>query len=116
MVKEYKFEIPDCHPSINQWHGRHWSHKEYLKGIWYKMVMACAKKAKVPKINQPVEIHIDYFNPRHIDLDNLTPKFILDGLKGIVILDDNPNIVKKISWTFTKDKNKRSIVLIRLVD
>ena len=114
-MKEYRIELPDCHPSINQWHGRHWSHKSYLKDIWYKMVWACAKEAKVPLIKSPVEIHIDYFGPRYIDLDNLTPKFILDGLKDVVILDDNPKVLKKISWTFTKDKNKRSIILIKEV-
>ena len=116
MVKEYRFEIPDIHPSLNSYIKKHWSVYQYHKQIWNKMVWGIVKKEKIPLIQNPVEIHIDYFGPKKVDLDNLVPKLLLDSLKEIVILDDNPDILKKISWTFTKDKNKRSVVLIKLVD
>ena len=80
------------------------------------MVWGIVKQAKIPLIQSPVEIHIDYFGPKKIDLDNLVPKLILDSLKEIVILDDNPDILKKISWTFTKHQNKRSVVLIKEIN
>ena len=83
------------------------------------MVWAYAKKAKVPMIKNPVEIEVVYHHQfkktdkRRIDIDNLVPKFILDGLVGVVIPDDCLEIVTKLSWTIIRDGGNRSNILIR---
>lgn len=76
------------------------------------MVNILALEAKIPKFTQPVELFITYFHPREsVDLDNYTPKFIIDGLKHL-FGDDNITCLKKIGWTFKKGP-KRSVVEIQ---
>jgi len=115
MKSEYQFEIPDCHPSLNSYLKKHWTVYHRLREEWNAMVWACVKHAKIPMIEQPVEIHIDYYHPRKsVDLDNYTPKLLMDSLKGLVIKDDSSQIVKKLSWRFIQAKVKKSVVTIKL--
>ncbi len=111
--KVWTIEIPDCHPSINSWMRMHFIARNKLNNYWKDMVWALAKEAKLPQFDKPVEIFIHYYHPRDdVDLDNYTPKFIIDGLKTF-FGDDDINHVKKLGWTFHKEKVKRSVVEIR---
>ena len=108
----WTIEIPDVHPSLNSWTNMHWTKKHALKKEWEMMVWALAKEAKIPTFKQPVEIYIKYYHPRDsVDLDNYTPKFIIDGLKTLFV-DDNITQLKKLGWEFKRGK-KRSVVEIR---
>jgi hypothetical protein len=108
----YTIEIPDVHPSLNSWTKMHYMARNNLKQEWKQMVYILGKEAKLPKFTKPVEVYIKYFHPRDdVDLDNYTPKFILDGLKEFFV-DDNIQHLKKLGWEFKRGK-KRSVVEIR---
>lgn len=93
----------------------HYIARNELKQQWAMMVDVLAKKAKLPKFENPVEIFITYYHPRQtVDLDNYTPKFIIDGLKNY-FGDDNVTRLKRLGWQFVQceDKSqKKSVVLI----
>lgn len=108
-------ELPDVHPSLNTWVNMHFQSRNNLKQEWGRMVSACAKLAGLPKIDKPVEIFIIYYHPRDtVDLDNFTPKFIIDGLKPFFI-DDNIKVVKKLGWEFKRSPIRRSVVKIKVI-
>tara|TARA_R100000789_G_C2964159_1_gene138821 strand:+ start:87 stop:449 length:363 start_codon:yes stop_codon:yes gene_type:complete len=112
-TNKWSFEIPDVHPSLNIWTNMHWTKKSVLKKYWENMVWALAREAGLKKIDKPVWIFIQYYHPRRtVDLDNYTPKFILDGLKSF-IKDDNIQWIQKIGWEFIQSKKKKSIVEIQ---
>lgn len=91
----------------------HFYPRNELKQQWAWMVKAAMVKAKFPQhIEKPVEIFIEYGHPKRcVDLDNYTPKFIIDPIRD-VITDDNIERVIKLGWTFVKSKNKYSKVTV----
>lgn len=108
----YTIEVPDVHPSLNMWTKLHYIPRNTLKKQWMKDVSILAKQVNIPIFKAPVEIFITYYHPREtVDLDNYTPKFIIDGLK-IYFGDDNVTRLKKIGWEFKKGE-KRSVIQIR---
>lgn len=112
-VKEYIIEIPDVHPSLNTWTRMHFHVRNQLKHDWATMVLACARTAKIPKIDKPVRIFLEYYHPkRSVDIDNYTPKFILDPLRDHFIKDDNITNITDLRWTFVQDKVKRTVIHI----
>ena len=93
----------------------HWSKRNALVDEWKEMVFYSAKEAKIPKITKPVEIFITYHHPKKtVDLDNYTPKLILDGLKPFIV-DDNIQWIKKLGWEF-KTGDKSTTVVIKEVN
>ncbi len=112
--KVWRIEIPDVHPSLNAWTRMHFHKRNNLKAEWEHMVRILALKAKFPQFDSPVEMFITYTHPRdNVDLDNFTPKFIVDGLKSF-FKDDSIKYLKKLGWQFNKGKPKTSLVEIRL--
>lgn len=112
-IKKWVIDIPDCHPSLNTWTRMHFHVRNNLKKEWETMTFYAAKEAKLPMILIPVEIFITYYHPKkNIDLDNYTPKFIIDGLKQFFVNDDFVHLTK-LGWTFKQGK-KRSVVEISL--
>lgn len=87
----------------------HFIARNNLKQEWGEMVKVLAMEAKWKPFENPVELFITYYHPREtVDLDNYTPKFIIDGLKHY-FGDDNITHLKKIGWTFKKGP-KKSVV------
>lgn len=119
MAKRYTIELPGTHPTINQWSRMHFMARLNLNNQWKKTVWGAAKAAKIPMIKNPVEIEIEYHHKykstdkRRLDIDNFVPKFICDGLVGVVILDDSIDYVKKLTWSVIKDGEDRSIIFIK---
>lgn len=78
--------------------------------------MMCWICKKQPKFEGPVEVEVRYYftDKRARDIDNYTPKFIMDGLVAAEIIeDDNQKIVKKLSTKLLYDKKcKRTEVTI----
>lgn len=90
----------------------HFHARNKLKKEWELMVWTACKEAKLPKIDGKVEVFITYYHPKtNIDLDNFTPKFIMDGLK-LFFEDDSIKYVKKLGWEFKKGE-KCSIIKIK---
>ena len=108
----WTFTLNDCHPSLNAWTRMHFHVRNNLKKEWEQMTFYAAKEAKVPKIDFPIEIFITYYHPKKtVDLDNLVPKFILDGLKNFIV-NDNIQWLTKLGWTI-KTGDKSSVVEIK---
>ncbi len=94
--------IYDVPPSLNDWHGMHWAAKAEAKRQWEELLKALLRGTAVYR--QPV-VRIAYsFNiDRNRDKDNMTPKWIMDGLvKAGVIEDDNSKAVD-VDWSIVPD-------------
>lgn len=112
-IQKWVIDIPDCHPSLNKWTRMHWALRNKLKAEWEQMTFYAAKEAGLPKLKEPVEIFITYYHPKQtVDLDNYSPKFLIDGLKQFFV-DDNILHLVKLGWTFKKG-TKRSVVEISI--
>ena len=108
----WTIELPDVHPSLNSWGGKHWTKRNELHHYWRDMTFYAAKKAGLPKLKEPVEVFLTYYHPRtNVDLDNYTPKFIMDGLK-LFFIDDSIAHVKRLGWEFKKG-DKRTVITIK---
>ena len=121
MSKNYTLKIPMVHPSLNKWVNMNQFVRAKMRDEIKEMVWACAKSQKIPLIKEPVEIEIVYHHQykatdkRRLDIDNLTPKFFMDGLSEVVIPDDSIDYVKKLTWSVIKDGENRSDILIKVV-
>lgn len=114
LTNSWIIELPDVHPSLNSWVNMHFHSRNNLKQEWGKMVHVYAKLAGLPMIDKPVEVFITYHHPKDtVDLDNYTPKFIMDGLKPFFI-DDNIKCVVKLGWEFKRGSIRKSVVKIKL--
>ncbi len=114
-MTEISLTIPEIHPSINVWNG--WGYHKYNreKCRWAEMVGWICKN--LPPMKGEVTVTVRYYfrTRRKRDIDNYTPKFIMDGLvQGGLIEDDNSNIVKRLSVEMDYDiRNSRTDVIIR---
>ena len=110
-MKQWTITIPDVHPSLNKWTNMHYSKRGKLKKEWEHMVWVLWKEKKYKHIEGEVEVFITYYHPRNtVDLDNYTPKFIMDGLK-IFFEDDSIKYVTKLGWEILKGE-KCSVVTV----
>jgi hypothetical protein len=94
--------IYDVPPSLNDWHGVHWAAKVEAKRQWEDLLKVLLRGKAM--FRQPV-VRITYgFNvDRARDKDNMTPKWIMDGLvKSKVIADDNSKAVD-VDWSISPD-------------
>ncbi|HML33823.1 hypothetical protein [Sporomusa sphaeroides] len=90
--------IYDIPPSLNDWHGMHWAAKTKVKKQWENMLIVLLRGYK--RVEKPV-VRITYYPDieRRRDKDNMTPKWIMDGLvKSGVIQDDNAKVVD-LDWS-----------------
>jgi hypothetical protein len=95
--------IYDVPPSLNVWHGMHWSKKSKVKKQWGNMLIVLLRGYR--RIERPmVRITYHYDLERDRDKDNMTPKFIMDGLvKSGIIRDDNTKAVD-LDWTISPER------------
>lgn len=110
-----KIEIPEIHPSLNDWTKWHHYHRAQEKKRWEELVYYCALHTK-PLAAETVKVEVRYYFPTKTarDLDNYCPKFLLDGLvKAGILKDDNSSVVKELSVKILYDKqNPRTEVII----
>ena len=106
--------IPAVHPSINEWKKWHYHKYNSEKQVWKDMIYVVARGGH--QFKGKVKVTITYYFPdkRSRDIDNYTPKFIMDGLVSAEIIeDDNQRIVTSLTTRFLYDKNNpRTEVLI----
>ena len=89
--------IEAIHPSLNLW--RSWKKRDYMFAAksWKYRVLASLPRGAVP-FTVPVDVVVEYHfaaNTRH-DPDNYTPKFVMDGLVGHVLEDDDFDHVRSL--------------------
>lgn len=110
-----KIEIPEIHPSLNDWTKWHHYQRAKEKKRWEEMIGWICKN-KAPLAAETVKVEVRYHFPTKTarDLDNYCPKFLLDGLvKAGMIKDDNSSVVKELSVKILYDKqNPRTEVII----
>lgn len=98
--------INDVPPSLNVWHGMHWAKKAAEKCKWEELIksLLMGKRKLKRAYRRPVVRITFYFNiDRDRDKDNMTPKWIMDGLvKAGVIRDDNSKEVD-LDWFISSD-------------
>lgn len=82
----------DCQPSLNEWRRWHWSrrhqHQEYVSAL--TTIEALRHGWRGPAMERAA-VSVTYHlppGPRR-DLDNLSPKFLLDGLRAAGIIRDD---------------------------
>ena len=95
--------IYDVPPSLNSWHGMHWSAKAKVKRQWEELLITLligCKRVERPMVR--ITYHFDLERDR--DKDNMAPKWIMDGLvKSGVIKDDNSKVVD-LDWTISPER------------
>ena len=101
---------------------RHWGIKQRMAEEWHLLVFQCCKEQKVAPINKIgrlIEVTIKcYFKSRAkaLDPDNICAKIAIDGLKGIVIKDDNLDHIKRVSTESYVDRdNPRTEIIISFI-
>jgi len=82
--------------------GAHWSIRANEADRVHGLIREAVKGYKV--LEAPVDITITaYFRTRPQDADNILSKLYIDGMKGIVIKDDNPEYVRSVTTKSRKD-------------
>ena len=73
---------------------------------WKKMVWVLTARHKPFAV--PVVVTVTYFfkDKRRRDFDNFVPKFVLDGLVGTVLADDDQSHVAELRIRFDQDSKK----------
>ena len=106
--------IPRLHPSINEWKKWHYHKYNKIKKSWAEEMFYITRGMK--GIEGKVEVTVRYYfkDKRKRDLDNYSPKFILDALvHANIIEEDNSSIVTRLSVEILHDKeNPRTGILI----
>ena len=114
--RETTITIYDIPPSLNVIQNMHWMKRNSLKKMWHMLVYSAWVDSKKPKFDK-VEVELTYyFKTKHKrDYDNYAGKWLLDGLKGCAIEDDNQDIVQSLTLNkFCHDKeNPRTEILIK---
>jgi len=102
-----QFRINQTHPSLNKWCRAHYHVVAKEKAAWEALVWGLTRN--MPNFEGPVTVKVDYYFPTKAkrDIDNYTPKFLLDGcVKAGLIEDDNNEIVKELSVTINYEKRQ----------
>lgn len=97
MLFPIRVVVPAIPPSWNDRERcRHWSEWRTIKYQWMDAVKALTRD--IPKITAPVEVRLRYRfkDRRRRDLDNFSGKFLLDGLVGTVLPDDDTHWVRRL--------------------
>ena len=94
MIKDFTFvifSIPYTYPSINEWTTWHWSKRNRVKKDFITTMAFAINEQGITPFHVPVKIYIDLIFPkkRRRDLDNYSPKFLLDSLVQCGIIPDD---------------------------
>jgi len=115
-----KIKAPQ-HPSMNDYYKSNFQSANKIKQNWKEFIVWCLKDTDLAgyKINRCNITYTTYFktNRRH-DLDNISPKFILDGfVEAGLIVDDDYKHIESLTIKCGIDKeNPRMEFLIEILD
>lgn len=112
--------VPGLPTSLNAWSREHWRTRNAERAEWadrmaeHLLVAGCRKRK--PKFKGNVEVSLTYriADRRKHDLDNLTPKHLLDGMIGWVY-DDDSQIVRLIQSKESAKFNE-TVITVREVE
>jgi len=105
-VSAVTITIPEVPPSLNAWSRMHYHPQNPEKARWKQMVWALSAGFKPFAV--PVVATVTYFfkDRRRRDFDNFVPKFVLDGLVGTVLADDDQGHVAELRIRFGYDPKR----------
>lgn len=112
-------EIDDIPPSLNRWTHLHWTKQRVIKQEWAWLILAACLSAKVGRPRHrhaTIAITLAFPVLRRRDIDNYTPKMVMDGLVNAGIIEDDRNDWVKVTWDFAKGKKRRTIIDIAAND
>lgn len=66
-----------------------------------------------PPLDHVDELAVHFYGPARGDLDNRVGS-LLDAMNGLVIIDDNVNVLPRMRLAFTKAKTTEARIYIRL--
>jgi hypothetical protein len=89
-------------PSLNVLYGGvHHTKRTAIKNEWHRLVRAALPAdARMFDVRVDITIHAYYIHPS-CDSDNVMAKLIIDGMKGVVIADDNNKYVRDVTLRAT---------------
>lgn len=121
-----KIILPGCRaPSWNKiYSSPHWTVRRDLAAEAHSEVYSALNSMGIHPLSgknlfrQRVDINlVAYYDKRIVDADNCCAKIFIDGLKGIIILDDSPKYVRRVSTQCEIDrKNPRLEIEILPID
>lgn len=78
--------------------GKHWKYRQADAAYWHALTQAAIRKAGITGEPYDVPVVITFLWNDRMDLTNhaYMAKMIEDGMKGIIIRDDNPKWVKGV--------------------
>lgn len=95
----YRLEIPRRAVSNNQFYsGMHWAARKKVADLWHKETVVAARAGEIPKLTKPVNIRVyAVFKSKPQDADNICAKLVIDGLKGVVLVNDDMRYVESVT-------------------
>ena len=113
--------VQPTHPSLNKWMIMSRVMANDLKGKWKDFIVWFVEKNKMTnkKINKCSMMFIYYFKTKiRKDIDNLTPKFILDGfVQSGLLIDDDSFHMSSLTMKVGYDKNNpRTEIYINVME
>jgi len=94
--------------------GKHWTYRKILAEDIHQKVALTIRSMGIfagePLIDYRINIKITaYYTKTHIDSDNIPAKLYIDGLKGIIIANDDPQYVGSVTTRSEKTTGKNRI-------
>lgn len=111
-----RLEIEGTPPSLNKWMRWHWTVQQQSKQEWAWLILAACLAAKVGRPQYKLAtVHITLIFPvlRRRDLDNYTPKSIMDGLVNAGIIQDDRSDWVKVTWDIVKGDGRKTVIDIQ---
>lgn len=108
MMKSFSFTVP-IHPDSRTWgmngvysQSKHWNIRTKQAAQVHTLVKAQIRSVNrnVRKFDKPVSVRIFYNSRLDIDNHGYLAKLIIDGMKGILIEDDNRRFVRSLYQGF----------------
>jgi len=95
----------------NFWSCPHWKDRQ-LEANRVKQIVRASLDPEQPGVAVPCDIEVlCYFDSRPQDSDNILAKPMIDALKGWLIPDDTPAVVRRVSVESHKDKDYPRVVI-----
>lgn len=114
--REVSLTLDDHRPkSWNQFYsGRHWSVRRNYRDEIRTLVRAALAWYDGEPLTPPVEVKVrSEQRGRTIDASNITTKVYEDALKGVLIVDDNPDHVRRVVAEAVRADRDRVIITVR---
>lgn len=94
------------HPSLNVWAKARNFQVRRFKDCWLEKIGRYVLEHQLARVTGQVVITVTYYFPtaRPRDIDNYTPKFIMDALKQHLLDDDNSEVVTELRVKLAVDK------------